>query len=111
MINAKSGSNFDNVEIDVVTSVDEGMVVSVEQGDNIPGLGDTIIIKVFGAQQNVEIEIISDEGEIIGSLEGIITSAGSIDQLWAIPAETEPGTYTIKVTNPSDSAETTYELQ
>ncbi|QLH03391.1 biofilm-associated protein [Nitrosopumilus cobalaminigenes] len=110
-INAKSGSNFDNVEIDVVTTVSEGMVVSVEQGANIPGLGDTIIIKVFGAEQNVTIEIVSDEGEIIGSLEGIITSAGIIDQLWAIPAETEPGTYTIIVTNPSDSAETTYELQ
>ena len=110
-INAKSGSNFDNVEIDVVTSVSEGMVVSVEQGANIPGLGDTIIIKVFGAEQNVTIEIVSDEGEVIGSLEGIITSAGVIDQLWAIPAETEPGTYTIIVTNPSDSAETTYELQ
>jgi len=110
-INAKSGSNFDNVEIDVVTTLEEGMVVSVEQGDNIPGLGDTIIIKVFGAEQNVTIEIVSDDGEVIGSLEGIITSAGSIDQLWAIPSETEPGTYTITVTNPSDSAETTYELQ
>jgi hypothetical protein len=110
-INAKSGANFDNVEIDVVTSTDEGMIVSVEEGQNIPGLGDTIVIKVFGAQQNVVIEIISDEGEIIGELEGIITSAGTIDQLWAIPQETEPGTYTIKVTNPSDSAETTYEIQ
>jgi len=110
-INAKSGSNFDNVEIDVVTTLEEGMVVSVEQGDNIPGLGDTIVIKVFGAEQNVTIEIVSDDGEVIGSLEGIITSAGTIDQLWAIPSETEPGTYTITVTNPSDSAETTYELQ
>ena len=33
MINAKSGSNFDNAEIDVVTSSAEGMTVSVEQGD------------------------------------------------------------------------------
>jgi len=91
MINAKSGSNFDNAEIDVVTSAAEGMVVSVEQGVNIPGLGDTIVIKVFGAEQNVKIEIVSESGEIIGELEGIITSAGTIDQLWAIPKETEPG--------------------
>ena len=110
MINAKSGSNFDNVEIEVVTSSAEGMVVSVEQGVNIPGLGDTIVIKVFGAEQNVEIEIISESGEVIGDLEGIITSAGTIDQLWAIPKETEPGIYTITVTNPSDSATTTYEI-
>jgi len=110
MVNAKSGSNFDTAEIDVVTSSTEGMVVSVEQGANIPGLGDTIIIKVFGAEQNVVIEIISESGEIIGNLEGIITSAGAIDQLWAIPKETEPGIYTITVTNPSDSATTTYEI-
>lgn len=110
MVNAKSGSNFDNVEIDVMTSSAEGMVVSVEQGVNIPGLGDTIVIKVFGAEQNVEIEIVSESGEVIGDLEGIVTSAGTIDQLWAIPKETEPGIYTIIVTNPSDSATTTYEI-
>jgi hypothetical protein len=110
MINAQSGSNFDNAEIDVVASSAEGMVVSVEQGVNIPGLGDTIVFKVFGAEQNVKIEIISESGEIIGDLEGIITSAGTIDQLWAIPKETEPGIYTITVTNPSDSATTTYEI-
>ncbi len=110
-INAKSGSNFDEVEIDVVTSLEEGMVVSVIDGGNIPGTGDTIIIKVFGAQQNVEIEIISAEGETIDMLEGVITSDGIIDQIWPIPSETPPGTYTVKVTNPTDSAETTYEIQ
>jgi len=109
-INAKSGSNFDNVEIDVVTSSGEGMVVSVVDGGNIPGIGDTIVIKVFGAESNVQIEIIAEDGEVIGELEGVITSAGVIDQLWPIPAETEPGTYTITVTNPSDYAETTYEI-
>ena len=111
IINAKSGSNFDNAEINVVVSATEGMVVLVEEGENIPGLGDTIIIKVFGAQQNVQIEIVSEDGEIIGELEGIITSAGIIDQLWAIPKDTEPGTYTINVTNPSDSAVTTFEIE
>ncbi len=110
LINAKSGSNLDNVEVDVVTSSGEGMVVSVEYGGNIPTIGDTMIIKVFGAESNVQIEIVAEDGEVIGELEGIITSAGVIDQLWAIPKETEPGTYTITVTNPSDYAETTYEI-
>lgn len=111
ILNAKSGSNFDNVEIQIETSMIEGMTVSVEKGINIPGLGDTIIIKVFGAEQNVAIKIVSDSGEVIGEIDGIITSAGIIDQLWPIPKETEPGTYTIKVSNPTDSAETTYELE
>ena len=111
ILNAKSGSNFDNAEIQIITSIIEGMTVSVEQGVNIPGLGDTIVIKVFGAKQNVAIEIVSESGEVIGELDGVITSAGIVNQLWPIPKETEPGTYTIKVVNPIASAETTYELE
>lgn len=111
IINAKSGSNFDNAEIKVVTSVFEGMVVVTEKGQNIPGLGDTIIIKVFGAEQNVDIKIIANDGEVIGALDGIITKAGEIVQLWGIPPNTEPGTYTIKVTNPTDTAETTFQVE
>ena len=111
IINAKSGSNFDNAEVKVVTSMIEGMAVVVEQGQNIPGLGNTITIKVFGAKQNVDIKIIAEDGEVIGTLDGVITKAGEIVQLWGIPPNTEPGSYTIKVTNPTDSAETTFEVK
>ena len=69
------------------------------------------IIKVFGAEQNVEIEITSNDGKVIGNLDGIITSAGIIDQLWAIPKNTAPGTYTVNVVNPTDSAVTTFEIE
>ena len=110
-INVKSGSNFDIVEFEVLSILDEGMTVSIEKGENIPGLGDTIIIKVFGAEQNVEIEIISKEGKVIGNLDGVITSAGIINQLWAIPNDTTPGTYTVNVINPTDSAATTFEIE
>jgi len=111
IINAKSGSNFDNAQIKVVTSMVVGMAVVVEEGQNIPGLGNTIIIKVFGAKSNVDIQIIAQDGEVIGALDGIITKAGEIVQLWGIPANTEPGLYTVKVTNPTDSAETTFKVQ
>lgn len=111
IINAKSGSNFDNAKVEVVTSILEGMAVVVEEGQNIPGLGDTITIKVFGAKQNVKIEIIAEDGEVIGTLDGVITKSGEIVQLWGIPPNTEPGIYTIKVTNPTNSAETTFEVK
>jgi len=110
-INVKSGANFDIIEFEVLALLDEGMTVSIEKGGNIPGLGDTIIIKVFGAEQNVEIEITSNDGKVIGNLDGIITSAGIIDQLWAIPKNTAPGTYTVNVVNPTDSAVTTFEIE
>ncbi|MEX0862716.1 biofilm-associated protein [Nitrosopumilus sp.] len=111
VINAKSGSNFDNAKVEVVTSILEGMAVVAEKGQNIPGSGDTIMIKVFGATANVKIEIIAEDGEVIDSLFGIITKTGEIAQLWIISPDTEPGSYTIKVTNPTDSAETTFEIQ
>ena len=47
----------------MVTSSGEGMVVSVVDGGNIPGIGNTIVIKVFGAESNIEIEIIAEDGE------------------------------------------------
>jgi len=111
-LNAKSGSNYDNVKIDIVTSAVEGMVVSVERGEKIVSTGtETLQIKVFGAEQNVAIVIVSESGKVIGELDGVITSGGRINMVWPIPNDTEPGTYTIKVSSASDSAETTYELQ
>ncbi len=112
ILNAKSGSNFDNVEIQVQTSTIEGMTVSVELGEKIASTGaKTLQIKVFGAEQNVRIKIVSESGKVIGELDGVITSTGIVNQIWPIPKETEPGTYTIKVSNASDLAETTYKIQ
>ncbi|PJC51224.1 MAG: biofilm-associated protein, partial [Nitrosopumilales archaeon CG_4_9_14_0_2_um_filter_34_16] len=111
IINAKSGSNFDNTELDVVTSALEGMVVTATKGERYLGNENTLIIKVFGAKQNAEIEIISDENKVIVVLDGKVTKEGKIEQRWIIPKQTEPGLYTIKVTNPTDSAETTFEIQ
>ena len=111
MINVRGGTNFVNIEIDVITSATDGMIVSVEEGKHHPGTGDTIIIKVFGAKQNVEIDIISGDGDVIVSLDGIITQDGVVNQIWGIPKNTEPGTYRIVVTNPTDSAETTFDIR
>ncbi len=87
------------------------MQVSVEEGIIIPGFGKTITIKVIGAQQTVEIEIIAEDGEIIETLTFPASSQGEINQPWIIPKETEPGTYTVKATDAFDSAETTFELE
>jgi hypothetical protein len=96
--------------LDVVTSALEGMVGTATQGERYLG-NDTLIIKVFGAKQTAEIEIISDENKVIVVLDGRVTKEDKIEQRWIIPKQTEPGLYTIKVTNPTDSAETTFEIQ
>ncbi|HSG84617.1 MAG TPA: biofilm-associated protein, partial [Nitrosopumilus sp.] len=111
IINAKSGSNFDNEEINVTAVVQEGMIVSVEEGQEIPGYGKTVNIHVFGASQTVEIEIIAEDGEVIQELSFPASGDGEINQPWIIPKDTEPGTYTIKVSDAYNNAETTFEIQ
>ena len=112
-INAKSGSNFDNDEIEVLGSIDGGMVVSVEEiiDPETAYLGKQIIFEVTGASQTVTIEVIAEDGEIIGELSFTASSQGEINLPWLIPQDTEPGIYTIKVSDAFNSAETTYELE
>ena len=109
-INAKSGSNFDNIEIEVLAVATEGMVVSVTDGEFMGGIGKSINIQVFGGKNAVEIEITDDDGELIEKLESRASSTGEVNQPWIIPKDLEPGTYTIKAEDAYNSAETTFEI-
>jgi len=108
-IKAQSGQNLDIIEIEVLATLSEGMQVSVKVID-LAHLGKTIQIKVVGAQQNVEIEIIAADSEIIETLSFPASSQGEINQPWLIPDQMEPGIYTVRVTDAVDSAEATFEL-
>ena len=110
-INAKSGSNFDEIEIDVITSIEEGLVVTVNQGIEIPGFGKSISIKVINAIQTVQIEIIASNGDVIETLSFPSSSKGEIKQPWFIPKDTAPGTYTVKVKDAQNTAETTFDIK
>ncbi|MDH5665772.1 MAG: biofilm-associated protein, partial [Nitrosopumilus sp.] len=111
IINAKSGSNFDNAVINVVREKSEGMTIEVGIGQEIPGYGKTINIHVFGASQTVELDIIAEDGEIIDELSFPASKEGEINQPWIIPKDTEPGTYTIKVSDAHSNAETTFKIE
>ena len=110
-IKATSGSNFDNAEINVLGVIQEGMVVVVDDGQAIPGFGKTINIHVYGATQTVQIEIVDQGGKVIEELSFPASKSGEINQPWIVPQDTEPGTYTIKVSDALKSAETTYKIQ
>ena len=84
-INAKSGSNFDNIEIEVLAVEQEGMIISVTEGEDIPGFGKTINIEILGATQTVEIEIVAEDGEIVEELSFPASAQGEINQPWIIP--------------------------
>lgn len=111
IINAKSGSNFDKAEIEVITSVEEGLTVTVNQGIEIPGFGKSINIKVINAVQTVHIEILTSEGEVIETLSFPASGNGEIKQPWFIPKDTSPGTYTIKVKDSKNTAQTTFNIK
>ena len=109
-LKAISGSNFDIAEIDVTAVQQEGMVIKVEEGIEIPGVGKSVTIKILGAKGTVEINITDEENEVIETLEFPASSQGEINQPWIIPKDIVPGTYTITSKDPYDSAETTFEI-
>ncbi len=113
MINARSGSDFGVTNLDVHATKIEGMVVSVVDGLDVPGIGKSINILVFGAQHTVKFEIIAEDGEIITKLAFPASNQGEIHQPWIIPKDTEPGTYTVRASedNFKNSVETTFEIQ
>ena len=110
-MSAKSGSNFHNIEFEVLAISTEGMVVSVTEGQQIGGVGESINIQVFGAQYNVTIEIVNEDDKVIEVLEFPSSSTGEINQPWIIPKDIEPGRYTIKAEDAFNNAETTFEIK
>jgi len=109
--NAKSGSNFHTIEIEVLSTLKEGMVISVEEGFDVPGVGKTVLIKVFGAKQTVTFEIIASDEEIIEKLSFVASDQGDINLPWIIPKDTEPGTYTISATDAFNSVNGTFRIE
>ena len=109
-IKAKSGSNFELIEIEVTSIAVDGMVITVEEGDQIPAVGKTITIRVLGAKQTVSIEIIPEKGDII-ELSFVASAEGKIIIPWIIPPDIVPGIYTFKATDAYNTAETTFELK
>ena len=110
-ISAKSGSNFDDTEIEIIAVQEEGLLIFVEDSPPIQGVGKALTIRVLGGHQTVNIQIISEEGETIEKLAFPASKEGKIIQPWIIPSETEPGNYTFKAKDAVNSAETTHTIK
>ena len=111
-INANSGANFDVAEFDVISTQVEGLRITVEEADQIPTVGKILTIKVVGAEQTIEIKIVSEDGEVIEEFTPFpANKEGQLIQPWIVPTGTEPGEYTFKVKDAFDEHETTYEIE
>ncbi len=111
-INAKSGSNFDNVEFSVHTAVSEGISVFVDSVED-SYQGDLITIKGFGAapSKTIFVKIVSPTDEEVTDLTVVSTGSGEFSTIWLIPQDLSPGVYTIEVDDRTNQADTTFTIE
>ena len=111
-IKVQSGSNFSTIEINVAP-IQEGISITISDSEGSHDREKRITIHIAGAgpSQNAIIEIISPQGEKIQTLEIRTTSDGASALPWTVPADAEPGIYTIKVQDAKYSNQTTHEIK
>jgi len=113
-VNAKSGPNFDETEIDVIGKVQEGMVIFAEIDDSLPTFYGTIIsISGYGAaqSQNIVMSVLDPDGvEIEKDLKVLSTKEGEFILKWTLPDDIVPGLYTIIAKDPFSEAKTTIQI-
>ena len=108
---AKSGSNFYSHKINIIPSLVEGLIVTIDEGMKIDGIGDTIQIRVQGAQSTLQFEIQSADGKVIETFTSSPSKTGELSQPWIIPKETPVGTYTLIIHDLNDTIETDFKIQ
>ncbi len=106
-----SGPNFYDIDIEVLSILDEGIMATIVHDRVIPGFGTIIKIQVDGAVPKASVAItISDEnGDIVDdSIKCNATEESKCDVPWTITKDLLPGIYTVKVTDYVESSETTF---
>ena len=108
-INVASGTNLDTVELNVFSTILEGMTVKTAEEVK---LGELLKISIIASHKtSVIIEIIDMDGGVIADLGCSTTKEFVCETFWSVPKNTIPGTYTIKVNDAISSNETTFEIK
>ena len=108
-INVASGTNLDTVEINVFSTILEGMTVKTTEEIK---QGELLKISIIASHKtSVIIEITDMDGEVISDLGCTTTKEFVCETFWAVPKDAIPGTYTIKVNDAISSNETTFEIK
>ncbi|HEX9844888.1 MAG TPA: biofilm-associated protein [Candidatus Nitrosotenuis sp.] len=111
-IKASSGSNLADVKLNVVGTVTQAFVVSVDKSTAY-SVGDTMTITGSGGgkTQTVIIKIFDSSDVEITELIVFSTENGSFQTFWSVPPDTVPGTYKIETKIANEVAETTFSVQ
>ena len=108
-INVASGTNLDTVELNVFSTILEGMTVKTAEEVK---LGELLKISIIASHKtSIVIKIIDMEGQDIADLGCTTTKEFVCETFWSVPKNTIPGTYTIKVNDAISSNETTFEIK
>ena len=108
-INVASGTNLDTVELNVFSTILEGMTVKTAEEVK---LGELLKISIITSHKtSVIIKILDMEGQDISDLGCTTTKEFVCETFWSVPKNTIPGTYTIKVNDAISSNETTFEIK
>ncbi len=109
-INTKSGSNYNDIKIESISTIEQGLAVTVKQ--TVSGnIGKIIEFKIINAIQSVKIEIVDSGGVVIQTLTFVASNNGDVITPWIVPKDIVFGTYTVKVTDAKNMAETTFDLK
>ena len=111
MVKVMSGPNFYEIDIEVLSILDEGIRVAVIHDRVIPGFGTIIKLQVDGAipKSSVAITISDENGDIIDdSIKCNATEESKCSVPWTITKNLLPGIYTVNVTDYKKTAATTF---
>jgi hypothetical protein len=106
----RSGSVSNSTEFQILSTINEGMTLSIVEGLEIDREIKTITIKISGAQQNVQVKILTNDGEILDSFSSVASDQDNISLPWILPNNIEPGTYTIDVIDAFNTAQLIFEI-
>jgi uncharacterized protein YfaS (alpha-2-macroglobulin family) len=110
-IKVSSGPNFSNIDIEVLSILEEGIRVTIVHEGEIPTYGTLIKIKVEGAvpKSSVGITISDENGDIIDeSVKCNATEESKCEVPWTITKNLLPGIYTVNATDYVESTSTTF---
>ena len=112
-IDAASGLNHVSKELIVLTQSAQGLTVRVDKSPTTYKVDEIVTITGNGAgkSHNLVIEILKSDKTKIQELNIIATGSGSFSTIWKIPKDFDIGTYTIRVTDATSTAETTFSVQ
>ena len=109
IINVASGTNLDTVELNVFSTILEGMTVKTAEEVK---LGELLKISIIASHKtSIIIKITDMDGQNISDLGCSTTKDFVCETFWSVPKDAIPGTYTIKVNDAISSNETTFEIK